>query len=90
MSQKPIPDFTETELWVVRTTLKERYGKDIPIELAEDEIMLGGEIVDVLQVEAGHMRKQKQKLEELQAKAGNKPSSPDDSDDSLTPLFWGD
>ncbi len=143
MSQKPIPDFTETELWVVQTTLKERYGKDIPIELAEAEVMLGGEaglawcptlwwfakgasfaiiklgekryrpifsyhpetqigtgtdtydevgdaIVDVLQVEADHMRKQKQKLEELQAKVGNKPSSPDDSDDSLTPLFWGD
>ncbi len=48
MSQKPIPDFTETELWVVRTTLKERYGKDIPIELAEAEIMLGGEIGDAI------------------------------------------
>jgi hypothetical protein len=143
MSQKPIPDFTETELWVVRTTLKERYGKEIPIELAEAEVMLGGEaglawcptlwwfakgasfaiiklgdkryrpifsyhpetqigtgvdtydeigdaVVDVLQVESDHMRKQKQKLEELQAKVGNKPSSSNDSDDSLTPLFWGD
>ncbi|MDH5649568.1 MAG: hypothetical protein OEY67_07910 [Gammaproteobacteria bacterium] len=36
----PIPDFTETELWTVRTTLKERYDQDIDIELADAEIRL--------------------------------------------------
>ena len=29
MSQNKIPDFTETEFWAMRTTLKERYGKEI-------------------------------------------------------------
>ena len=38
MSQ--IPDFTESELWVVRTSLKERYGGDIDVELADAEIRL--------------------------------------------------
>ncbi len=33
-----IPDFTETELWIVRSTVKERYGRDVSIELAETEI----------------------------------------------------
>lgn len=142
MSDSKIPDFTETELWVVRTTLKERYGKEIGIELADAEIMLDSErglawrptlwwfakgasfaiikvgeknyrpifsyhpetqigtgvdaydeigdaVVDVLQVEADHMRRQKLKLEEPSAKAG-KTATPDDKDDSLTPLFWGD
>lgn len=35
-----IPDFTETELWVLRTALKERYGQDVNIELADAEIRL--------------------------------------------------
>lgn len=42
MSQKKIPDFTETELWTVRTTLKERYGREIELAQADTEIMLGG------------------------------------------------
>jgi hypothetical protein len=33
-----IPEFTETELWTIRNILKERYGKDIPIELADAEL----------------------------------------------------
>jgi hypothetical protein len=37
MSHKKIPDFTETELWVVRSTLKERYGQEIEIQFAETE-----------------------------------------------------
>jgi hypothetical protein len=41
MPEKRIPDFTETELWVVRTTLKERYGHDIDLEFAEAEAMTG-------------------------------------------------
>lgn len=37
MSHSKIPDFTDTELWVVRSTLKERYGQDIELQLAETE-----------------------------------------------------
>jgi len=37
MSHSKIPDFTETELWVVRSTLKERYGQEIELQLAETE-----------------------------------------------------
>jgi len=32
-----IPDFTETELWVVHSTLKKRYGHDVGLSLAESE-----------------------------------------------------
>ncbi len=35
-----IPDFTDSELWVIRTTLKERYGKDPELEIADAEIRL--------------------------------------------------
>jgi hypothetical protein len=35
-----IPDITETEHWVVQTTLKERYGRDVEIQLADAEIRL--------------------------------------------------
>lgn len=37
-----IPDFTETELWAMRTAVSERYGKsvDIDIELADAELRL--------------------------------------------------
>lgn len=41
MSQNKIPDFTETELWAVHTTLKERYGKEIETQRADSEVMLG-------------------------------------------------
>ncbi|MCR4346731.1 MAG: hypothetical protein NUV55_05970 [Sulfuricaulis sp.] len=42
MNQNKIPDFTETELWAVRNTLKERYGKEIEPQRADSEVMLGG------------------------------------------------
>ena len=42
MSHNKIPDFTETELWAVRSTLKERYGKEVEPQLADTEVMLGG------------------------------------------------
>jgi hypothetical protein len=42
MSHNKIPDFTETELWAVRGTLKERYGKEVEPQLADTEVMLGG------------------------------------------------
>ncbi len=33
-----IPDFTDTELWIIRSTVKERYGRAVSVELAETEI----------------------------------------------------
>lgn len=38
MSQ--VPDFTDSELWIIRTTLKERYGKDVETQLADVELRL--------------------------------------------------
>jgi len=35
-----IPDITETEDWILKTTLKERYGRDVEIQLADSEIRL--------------------------------------------------
>jgi hypothetical protein len=35
-----IPDFTDNELWILRSTLKERYGRDVEIRLAEAELRL--------------------------------------------------
>ncbi len=35
-----IPDFSDTELWSVRTSLKERYGTDVEIQLADAEIRM--------------------------------------------------
>lgn len=42
MSPNKIPDFTETDLWAVRNTLKERYGKEIEPQRADSEVMLDG------------------------------------------------
>ena len=38
--KKAIPDFTETERWIVETTLKERYGKLPEVKLADVELRL--------------------------------------------------
>jgi hypothetical protein len=35
-----IPDFTEREKQLVKQCLRERYGQDIPIEVADAELML--------------------------------------------------
>ncbi|BAO43053.1 hypothetical protein [Thiolapillus brandeum] len=35
-----IPDYGKSEEWIIRTTLKERYGEDIPFEYADAEIRL--------------------------------------------------
>lgn len=35
-----IPDFSDSELWSVRDTLKQRYGHDVEPELAEAELRL--------------------------------------------------
>jgi len=42
-----IPDFTETELWVVRSTLKERYGHEVETALAETEGRLDSNTAEV-------------------------------------------
>ncbi len=35
-----IPDITETELWIVNTTLKERYGHEVELQLGDAELRL--------------------------------------------------
>ena len=35
-----IEDFTDSELWIIKTTLKERYGADIEIMLGDTELRL--------------------------------------------------
>ncbi|MEW8512143.1 MAG: hypothetical protein AB2608_15010 [Candidatus Thiodiazotropha sp.] len=35
-----IPDITESELWIVDTTLKERYGEKVETQIADAEIRL--------------------------------------------------
>ncbi len=35
-----IPDFNGSEIWAIRTTLKERYGRDIELQLADSEVKL--------------------------------------------------
>ena len=35
-----IEDFTDSELWIIRTTLEERYGETIEPELADIELRL--------------------------------------------------
>ena len=35
-----IPHFTDTELWVVRSAVNERYGRETKLELADTELRL--------------------------------------------------
>jgi len=35
-----IPDISDTERWILETTLKERYGRDVEFRLADAEIRL--------------------------------------------------
>ncbi len=35
-----IPDFTDTELWVIRSTVEERFSRKVPIELVDTEIRM--------------------------------------------------
>jgi hypothetical protein len=35
-----IPDYGKSEEWIIKTTLKERYGEDVPFEYADAEIRL--------------------------------------------------
>ena len=38
-----IPDFTDTELWVARSAINERYGKTVATDLADSELRLDRE-----------------------------------------------
>lgn len=40
MAAKPIPDFSKDEVRLIKDTLKERYGHEVEVELAEAEIRL--------------------------------------------------
>lgn len=35
-----VPDFTETELWTIQSTVNERYNRQVPLEVAETEVRL--------------------------------------------------
>jgi hypothetical protein len=35
-----IEDFTSSEMWIIRTTLTERYGEEIEVQLADTELRL--------------------------------------------------
>ena len=35
-----IADINDTELWIVKTTLRERYGQEVDVQLADSEIRL--------------------------------------------------
>ncbi len=35
-----IPDFSETELWVIRSAVNQRYGKTVELQLADSELKL--------------------------------------------------
>jgi hypothetical protein len=35
-----VPDITDNEMWIVKTTLKERYKRDIELQIADGEIRL--------------------------------------------------
>ncbi|MEO5342502.1 MAG: hypothetical protein H7842_04035 [Gammaproteobacteria bacterium SHHR-1] len=47
-----IPDFSETELWIINTTLKERYAQPPELQLADSEIRLHPSDREVSQVPA--------------------------------------
>lgn len=40
MTALPIPEFSDSELWLVSTAVNERYGKKVDIELADAELRL--------------------------------------------------
>lgn len=35
-----IPDFSDSELWIINSTLEERYGQPVEVQLAESEMRL--------------------------------------------------
>ncbi len=49
---KAIPDITETEQWIIDTTLVERYGEPVEVQLADSEIRLHPSDREVTEVPA--------------------------------------
>lgn len=47
-----IPDITDTELWIINTTLRERYGRVLEPRIADSEIRLQPSDREVTQVPA--------------------------------------
>jgi len=47
-----IPDITETELWIIKTTLKERYDDPVEPQIADSEIRLRPSDREVTEVPA--------------------------------------
>ena len=37
---KAIPDISDNETWIIRTTLRERYNQEVELQLADSEIRL--------------------------------------------------
>ncbi|MDM8569910.1 hypothetical protein QUF50_10465 [Thiotrichales bacterium HSG1] len=37
------PDFDGSEIWTIRTTLKERYGQHIEVQLADTQVKIGSD-----------------------------------------------
>lgn len=37
---KTIPDISDNETWIIRTTLRERYNQEVELQLADSEIRL--------------------------------------------------
>jgi hypothetical protein len=42
-----IPDFNDNELWIIHTTLEERYGKKTDVQLADSELRLSSHTVQL-------------------------------------------
>ena len=43
MSDSKIPGFSETEIWTIQSTVDERFGKEVRLDLAETELRLAPE-----------------------------------------------
>ncbi len=38
LDMSPIPDFNDSELWTVQSTLKERYGQDVDMQQGDTDV----------------------------------------------------
>ena len=54
---KQAADFTESELWIVRTTLGERYGEPLEPQLADSEVRLNPYTSELAQCPAAYWEK---------------------------------
>jgi hypothetical protein len=53
-----IGNFTDSELWIIRTTLEERYGKTIEPELADTELRLNPYATELTECPAAYWEDQ--------------------------------